>query len=83
MTPAISLFLGLTVTLAAAVVLYVANLRFISAARLSSSVSRWAFVPVATPVIAWRLGARTLPISFGVVSILYLLLWVSVRVGGG
>ena len=65
MTAAIGAFLALTVTLAASVVLYLANVRLVRREALGWKQS------LAAPVSAWRLGARALPLAFIASLVLY------------
>ena len=81
MTPAITLFVGLTAGLAGSILLYLANLRFI-AKHDPGSFPPWAAVPVLTPVHAWRLGARALPVAFATVVTAYVLLQLSAGASG-
>jgi hypothetical protein len=74
MTPTLILFLGLTITLPAVVVLYVANLLWVRAEQHPFPMR--ALVPFLTPVLAWRGGARGLPLAFALSVGLYLILWV-------
>lgn len=83
-----AIFLGLTVTLAAAVVLYV-----VSVVRIFASPSGSArreegalhpalgLIPVLTPVVAWRAGARALAVALAVSAALYVVLqlWAHAR----
>jgi hypothetical protein len=80
MTPAITLFIGLTAALAGSILLYVANLRYI-ARNDTSSFPPWAAIPVLTPIHSWQLGARALPLAFAGVTALYVLLHLSARAG--
>jgi len=70
MTAPIVLFLTLMTLLATAMVLYVANVRFVfrESGRKKGAL---ALVPLATPVLAYRAGGRALPIAFTVVAVLY------------
>jgi hypothetical protein len=73
MTGAIALFLALTTTLAAIVVLYAVGVaRAFASPRIARPVV--ALIPVATPVIAWRAGARATSIALVACALLYVLL---------
>lgn len=74
MTPTLILFLGLTITLPAVVLLYLANLLWVRAEQ--HPFPKRALIPLLTPVLAWRGGARALPLAFAVSVGLYLILWV-------
>lgn len=75
LTAALLLFLGLTITLAAIVVLYVAGVVRSFAAPRDVVARPWlAAIPVLTPVIAWRAGARVLPIALVAAAIAYAVL---------
>ena len=80
MTTSITLFLGLTLSLAAVVLLYVANLRLV-AREHAAPFPRFAIVPLFTPVHAWRLGARALPALLAISVVLYALFWASAWIG--
>lgn len=72
LTAALLLFLGLTTTLAATVVLYVAGVMRTFAAPRDVVARPWlAAIPVLTPVVAWRAGARVLPIALVAVAVAY------------
>lgn len=75
MTHAITLFLALTLTLAALAVLYVAGVVRVFR---SPPVAQRALVlvPLLTPFIAWRTGARALPIAMAVLGVTYVVLFV-------
>jgi hypothetical protein len=78
MTASVTVFLGLILSLAALLLLYAANLRFIARE------GRWSWlnvVPVVTPVRAWRAGARGLPTAMVLSAIAYCLFWVSAGIG--
>lgn len=79
MSPAITLFVGLTFSLTAAIVLYVAILMRIR--RDEGRVPVAAIVPLATPVYAWRLGARGLAAGLAASMMFYGLMWISVALG--
>jgi hypothetical protein len=80
MSTSITLFLGLMLTLASAVVLYVASLRYV--ARHATRFPPAAAFPLLTPMHAWQLGARPLAIGLAASMALYLLLWTSAWLGG-
>lgn len=75
MTHAITLFLALTLTLAALAVLYVTGVIHVFR---SPPVSQRALVlvPLLTPFIAWRTGARVLPIAMAVLAVAYVVMFV-------
>jgi len=80
MTAPVTVFLGLTLSLATLVVLYVANLRFVA-----REGRRWSWlnaVPVLTPVRAWQAGARALPTALVLSAVFYGLFWFSAGIGG-
>jgi hypothetical protein len=79
MTPSITLFAGLTLLLAIAIVSYGLSLRRLAQAR---PFPRAAFVPILTPIHTWRVGARALSIGLGLSMALYALLWISAAMGG-
>ncbi len=79
MSASLTVFIGLTISLAALIVLYVANLRFV--ARRSARWPWLAMLPVITPVSAWRAGSRALPTALVLVAIVYALFWVSAGIG--
>lgn len=79
MTAAIAVFLGLTLTSAATLALFVANVRFI--AGRSRPFPKWALVPFVTPVLSWRRGARALPIALASVVMVYASLQTLVLLG--
>lgn len=75
LTAALLLFLGLTTTLAAIVVFYVAGVARSFAAPRDAVARPWlATIPVLTPVIAWRAGARVVPIALVAAMVAYLAL---------
>lgn len=76
MSISLALYLALTLTLAGVVLTYVANVW--RALDPSAGSFHWRAVALA-PVQAWRLGARALPISFGVLVLVYALLQLSTR----
>ncbi len=78
MTPSIIAFVTVTLTFAVSVGLYLANVRLV-ARRSQSTSARWAILPFLAPVLAWRLGARTLPVAFAVSAALYGVLSVATR----
>lgn len=80
MTGAIALFLALTTTFAALVVLYAMGVaRAFASPRIAHPAV--ALIPVATPVLAWRAGARTISIGLVACALLYVLLqlWAAAR----
>ena len=76
----IAAFLSLTLTLAASLMLYLANVRFV-ATRATARPSTWRFV-FAAPLHAWRLGARALPVAFAISVVLYGTLQLSTQWAG-
>ena len=75
LTAALLLFLALTTTLAAMVVLYAAGVMRSFAAPRDVVARPWlATIPVLTPVVAWRAGARALPIALVAVTVAYVVL---------
>ena len=70
MTAPIILFLTLMTLLTASIVLYVANVLFVFRENGRRD-GLLALLPLATPVVAFRAGARALPIAFAVTSLLY------------
>lgn len=79
MSASLTVFIGLTVSLAALLVLYVANLRFV--ARESRRWSWLSVVPLVTPVRAWQEGARALPTAMVLSAVVYGLFWLSAGIG--
>jgi hypothetical protein len=82
MTTALALLVALSVSLTAALVLYVENLRWLLA-RSPISRSRLALALVATPWLSWREGRRFLPVALVLASLTYASLWLSVALGSG
>lgn len=75
LTAALLIFLGLTLSLAAIVVLYAAGVMRSFAAPRDVIARPWlATIPVLTPVIAWRAGSRVLPIALVGAAVVYVAL---------
>lgn len=75
MTPALGLYLALTVVLAALIVTHAAlALRVVRRRGLRSA---WAALPPITPVIAWRTGARAGAVFWGILFVGYATLLVA------
>jgi hypothetical protein len=81
-TTAISLFVGLTIGLAASIVLALANQRFVARHPSSRHPRSRASAIFLAPLHAWRLGARALPLALAGSLLFYLVLWVSAAIGG-
>ena len=75
MTPVLTLFTALTLTLTALVALYAASVRHV--VKHASPFPRAAIVPVLTPLHTWRLGARALTIATVSCAALYVALWIA------
>lgn len=80
MSPTLTLFAALTITLTTLVALYAVSVRHV--AKHVSPFPRAALVPVLTPVYTWRGGARALTIVTVCSAALYLLLWLAASLGG-
>ena len=78
MTAPITLYFGLTFALSATIVLFAVSLRRLAQV---SPFPRSALVPVVTPILTWRAGARALSIGLAVSMTLYGLLWISAALG--
>lgn len=79
MTPALSLFVAMTITLAALLVTWIAGLVMI--VRKQRRLSIAAIVPPLTIVQAWREGAHGIAIAIGALAVLYGALWISALAG--
>lgn len=82
MTEAIAIYLGLTISLAALVVLYVANvLRTFASPPDRAPHPVLALFPPMTPVVAWRAGSRVLPVLLVMAAVAYVALqiWANAR----
>jgi Trk-type K+ transport system membrane component len=80
MTPAVTLFAALTITLTTLVALYAASVRHV--VKNESPFPRLALVPLITPVHTWRLGARALTIATVSCATLYVVLWIAASTRG-
>lgn len=80
MTPAVTLFAALTLTLTSLVALYAASVRHV--VKNESPFPRLALVPVITPIHTWRLGARALTIATVSCAALYVALWLAASTRG-
>jgi len=80
MSPTLTLFAALTITLTALVALYALSVRHV--AKHTSPFPRAALVPVVTPLYTWRGGARALTIVTVATAVLYVLLWAAASAGG-
>jgi hypothetical protein len=78
MTPTLTLFVALTLTLATLLVLWARSVLYV--ARHASPFPRRALVPLLTPVHTWRLGGRGLAIATTVAAFLYGIIWISAAV---
>lgn len=76
MTTAIALYVGMTLGLAAVVVLYAAQVSSLARGPRFWPDRVWSLLPGVSSVVAWRDGARVLPIAFAAALLLYATLWV-------
>lgn len=77
MTVAIVLYLCMTLALTAVVVLHVAQVSSLAHGRRLWPDHIWTLLPGVASVVAWREGARALPIAFVSMLVLYVALCVA------
>lgn len=75
MTAPIALYLSMTIGLAALVVLHAAQVNALARRGRLWPDRAWAVLPGLATVVAWREGARALPVAFVATGLGYGLLW--------
>jgi hypothetical protein len=75
MTPAITIYLLLTVTLAAAIALHTAQVLAIVREQGLRPAQAWKVLPGVASAVVWRDGGRALPIAFVLSVVAYAVLW--------